>query len=182
MITADEHIHGPVQFNAALFHAAETAPLVNAMDDVAGDHAVRAAQTADHAGLPAVAHDVATDDMSPNPSLCPRNGVSARIPNGLLVIMIVDDIAAILAKRDARAGGVAHDVVLDDPAPAPVAADQADLLGGRRRRGRSRVAQDKPADGDEVDAVAAGIEHRPADIHLDFVLARILLRHSWRRP
>src|SRR5664280_3818300 len=52
---------------------------------------------------------------------------------------------AILAQADARAFGVADDVVLDDPALAPVGADESDLLGGRGRPLGSGLAHVKTA-------------------------------------
>ena len=64
------------------------------------------------------------------------------------------------------------DVVLDDPALAPVRADQADLLGGRRRPGRGGVAQREAAHGDVVPARLVRIEHGPAHVDLDQLLVR----------
>ena len=61
---------------------------------------------------------------------------------------------------------MADHVVLDDPALAPVGADQADLLGRGRGPGRRGLAQGEAAHGDVVPAGRVGVEHRPADVDL----------------
>ena len=82
-------------------------------------------------------------------------------------------LVAVLAERDPHARRVADVVVLDDPALAPVRADQADLLGGGRRPGRGGVHHREAAHGDVVDARLVRVEHRPADVDLDLGLVGI---------
>ena len=62
---------------------------------------------------------------------------------------------------------MADDVLLDDPALAPIRADKPDLLGRRRRPGGGRVPHDEAAHGEVVDMVLGGIENGPADVDLD---------------
>ena len=82
-------------------------------------------------------------------------------------------LVAVFSQRDARTDRVADHVVLDDPAFAPMRADQADLLGRGRRPGRGRVPQREAAHGDVVHARLFRIEHRPADVDLHQLLVGI---------
>ena len=82
-------------------------------------------------------------------------------------------LVAVFAQRDARAARVADLIVLDDPALAPMRADQADLLGGGRRPGRGRVAQDEAAHGEVVDAGLFRVEDRATHIDLHQLLVGI---------
>ena len=59
---------------------------------------------------------------------------------------------AVFAQRDAGAARVTDHVVLNDPALAPVRADQTHLLGRGRRPRRGRVLQGETAHGEVVDA------------------------------
>src|SRR5208282_6803626 len=71
------------------------------------------------------------------------------------------------------AGGVADRVILDDPALAPVGADQPRLLGRGRRPGGGRVAHRETANGEEIDAGPAGIKDRAADVDFHLLLIGI---------
>ncbi len=82
-------------------------------------------------------------------------------------------LVAVFPQCDPRTSRVADHVVLDDPAFAPVGADQTDLLGCGRRPGGGRVLHRKPAHGDVVDARLFRIEHRPAHIDLHQLLIGI---------
>ena len=59
-------------------------------------------------------------------------------------------LVPVFPQGDAGTDRVADDVVLDDPALAPVRADKADLLGRGRRPGSGGVAQGEAAHGDVV--------------------------------
>ena len=87
---------------------------------------------------------------------------------------------AIFAQRDAGTDGVADHIVLDDPALAPVRADQADLFRGGRRPGCCRLTQNKAADGDEINAGLLWIKHRLA--HVDFNQALVWVGSPELRP
>ena len=133
----------------------EQPPDVDVVDGVAGDGAEAAAQAADDARLFAVGDGVVADDVVADGLLVPA--VCKRALDGLDVALggigrRVVPLVAVLAQRDARADRVADHVVLDDPALAPVRADQADLLGGGRRPGGGGVAQREAAHGDVVHA------------------------------
>ena len=74
-----------------------------------------------------------------------------------------------LADGDRRALRVVDAVVLDDPALGPVRADQAGLVGGRRRPRGGGLGELEPADGDVVEVVLGRVEDRAADVDLDDV-------------
>ena len=69
------------------------------------------------------------------------------VGGAVLARVVVPDVVAgraVLAEGDAGAFRVADHVVLDDPAFAPVGADEADLLGGGGGPLRRGVAMRKP--------------------------------------
>ncbi len=110
-------------------------------------------QAADDARLLAVrdgvvAHDVVADVL-PGPAVCQRALDRLDVALGGVRRGVVP-LVAVLAERDAGADRVADRVVLDDPALAPVRADQADLLGGGRGPGGGRVPHGEAAHGDVV--------------------------------
>jgi hypothetical protein len=57
---------------------------------------------------------------------------------------------AIFPKRDSRTDGVADGIVLDNPAFAPMRADQPDLFSRGRRPRRGGLAQNEATDRNEV--------------------------------
>ena len=65
---------------------------------------------------------------------------------------LVVPLVAVFAERDARTARVADHIVFDDPAFAPMGADQADLFGRGRSPGSGRMAHGEAAHGDIVDA------------------------------
>ena len=135
-------------------------------------------QAADDARLFAVRDGVVADDVVADGLLVPGDCVGVSPLDGLDVALGgigrgVVPLVAVFAQGDAGADRVADDVVLDDPAFAPVRADQADLLGGGRRPGRGRVPQGEAAHGDVVHARLVRIEHRLAHVDLDQLLVGI---------
>ena len=79
----------------------------------------------------------------------------------------------LLAETDRRAFGVVDDVVLDHPSARPMRADQADLIGGRRRVRAGRLRHLEAADRDVVDERPARIEARLAHVDLDEFRVRV---------
>src|ERR1039457_246113 len=98
---------------------------------------------------------------------------------GAILPRIVDpDIVAglaVLAQADAHAFGVADDVVLDDPALAPVGADESDLLGGRGRPLGSGLAHVKTAHRNIVTARLVRVEATVAHVDLHQFPVRVLV-------
>ena len=151
-------------------------PYVNIVDGVAGDRAEDGAQAADDAGLLAMRDRVVADNVVADGILVPAvlqgalDGLHVafgRIGRGVVVLV------AVFAQGDARADRVADRVVLDDPAFAPVGADQADLLGGGRGPVRGGIREGEAADGDVVHARLLGIEDGAADVDLHRLLVGI---------
>ena len=147
---------------------------MDVVDRVAGDRAENGAQAPHDARLFAVRNVVVADNVMADRILIPT--VLERALDGLDVALgrvgrrVVPPVA-VFPQRDAGADRVADYVVLDDPALAPVGADQADLLrGGRSPRGRG-VAHGETAHGDVVSPRLIRIEDRAPDIdfHLLFV-------------
>src|ERR1019366_7192885 len=73
---------------------------------------------------------------------------------------------AVFPKRDSRTDGVADGIVLDNPAFAPMRADQTDLFGGGRRPRSGGLPQDEAADRNVVDPWLVRIKHCLTHIHL----------------
>ena len=157
MVVGDDGIDGGVELDAGHLGAGEEPADVDVVDGVAGDGAEGGAEAADDAGLLAVRDGVVADDVVADVLPGPGDRMRMGALDGLDVALGgvgrgVVVLVAVFAEGDAGADGVADDVVLDDPALAPVGADQADLLGGRRRPGRGGVAQGEAAHGDVVAA------------------------------
>jgi hypothetical protein len=148
------------------------------VDDVAFDGAERRAEAADDAGLFAVRDRVVADHVVADVLAGPGDGMGMGAFDGFDVALggvgrgVVVGIA-VFAERDAGANRVADHVVLDDPALAPMRADQTNLLGGRRRPGRGGMAEREPAHGDEVPARLVGVKHGLAHVDLDLLLVGV---------
>jgi len=178
VVPADLDVDGGVELDARHLRAGEQPPHVDVVDGVAGDHAERGAEAADDAGLFAVRNGVVADDVVADVFLGPGDRVGMGPLDGLDVAFgrigrSIVKLVAVFPERNAGADRVADDVVLDDPAFAPVRADQADLLGCRRRPGRGCMAHREAAHGDEVPSRLVGIEHGPADVDFDQLLVRV---------
>ena len=176
MVAADFDIDGGVELDARHLRSRKKLPDVDVMDGVAGDGAERGTQAADDARLLAVGDVVVADDVMADGLLVPA--VLQGPVDGLDVALgairrRVVPLVAVFAERDARTNRVADHVVLDDPAFAPMSADQADLLGRGRGPGRGRMAHGEAAHGDVVDAGLFRIKHCPPDIDLHHLLVRV---------
>ena len=125
---------------------------MNIMDGIAGYHTEGATQTADDARLFAVRNLIVTHQMAADRFLIPPIGQRALKRGGVALgrFRPVIPFVAILAQRNARTGGMADDVALDDPTLAPVRADDANLFRGRRRPRRGGVAQGETAHGNVI--------------------------------
>src|ERR1035441_5767261 len=123
------------------------------VDVVVRDLAEHGTETSHNPGLLTVEDDVVAYGVGPDlfsrPAGFERTHNDFVVMRGAILPRIVDpDIVAglaVLAQADAHAFGVADDVVLDDPALAPVGADESDLLGGRGRPLGSGLAHVKTA-------------------------------------
>jgi hypothetical protein len=169
-------VNGGVELDAGHLGAGEEAADVDVVDRVAGDGAERGAEAADDARLLAVRDGVVADDMVADVLLGSSRSQGAL--DGLDVALGgvgrgVVILVAVFAQGDAGADRVADHVVLDDPALAPMGADQADLLGRGRRPGGGGVAHREAAHGDVVDARLFRVEHGAADVDLDQLLVRV---------
>src|SRR5574338_595257 len=80
---------------------------------------------------------------------------------------------AIFAECDTRTFRIADDVVLDNPALAPMSADEANLLGGGRGPLRRRLTEVESADGNEITAGLIRIKAAIPDVDFDEFLVRI---------
>ncbi len=176
VVAADLGVDGGMDLDAGHLRAGEQPSHVDVMNVVAGDPAEDRAQAADDARLLAmrdvvVAHDVVADVvLGPAVFQGPLDGLDVAFGR---VLRGVVPLVAVLSQRDADASRVADVVVLDDPAFAPVGADQADLFGGGRGPGRGGVHHREAAHGDVIDARLVGIEHGLADVDFDLSLIRI---------
>ena len=146
------------------------------MDGIAGNDAERGAQAADDARLFAMRDGVVPDDVMADvlPGPAGRHGAfdGFDIALGGIGRRVIPRVA-MLAQGDARADGVADHVVLDDPALAPMRADQPDLLRRRRRPGRGGIAQGEAANGDVVPARLVRVKNGAANIDLHLLLVRV---------
>ena len=170
MVVADDRVDRAVEFDAGHFGPDEQPPHVDVVDRIARDGAEHGAHAADDARLLAVRNVVVAHDVVADVLLRPAvfQGALDRLDVAFgRVLRGVVPLVAVLAERDADADRVADRVVLDDPALAPVGADQADLLGGGRRPGRGRVLHREAAHRDVIDPRLLGIEHRLAHVDLD---------------
>ena len=153
VVAADLRVDGGMDLDAGHLGAREQPPHVDVVNIVAGDLAEDRAQAADDARLLAmrdmvVAHDVVADVvLGPAVFQGPLDGLDVAFGR---VLRGVVPLVAVLAERDADASRIADVVVLDDPAFAPVRADQADLFGGGRGPGRGGVHHREAAHGEVI--------------------------------
>ena len=181
VVVADYDIDRSVEFDSRHLGAGEQALHMDVMDGVAGDGAERTPHTAHDAGLFAMGDVVVADDMVADGFLIP--GLLEGAFDGLDVPLsrigrLVVPLVTVLAQGDAGASRKTDDIVLDDPAPAPVGADQPDLLCRRRRPGRGRVAHDEPAHRQEVDPCLLRVKNRLASVNLHKLLVGVHAREA----
>src|SRR4029453_9607626 len=116
------------------------------------------------------------DDVAANLFFRPAIGQGAL--DGLHVAFgsvgrFVIKLVAVFSQGDAGADRVADHIVFDDPAFAPMRADEADLLGGGRRPGRRGMTHGESADRDVVHAGLRRIEYSPAHVDLYELFIRV---------
>jgi len=174
-VAPDEHVDGRVDLDSADLRAGEQATDPYVVDVVVRDLAEHAPEAPANARLLAVRYGVVPNDMPADRGLVPAvlQGAPDRPIVRIRRLGLVVPFVPVLAQRDPRTPRVADDVVLDDPALAPVRADQADLLGRGRGPRCGRVPHDEAANRDVVPPRLVRVEHRPANVDLDQLLVRI---------
>ena len=182
VIPADGHVDGGVQLDARGFRAAQLGGGADMMDMAVLNGGEDRAHAADDAGLLAVVHLAAADDvvadlfLQPAVILPAAHRVALHLGRALDMLRIEIHVILripVFSQRDAAAFAVADFAVLDDPALRPVGADEAVLIGGGRRPGRGRLVQHEAGHRDAVDTVLAGHEDVPADGNLGIFLVGI---------
>ncbi|OPZ98342.1 MAG: hypothetical protein BWY71_01297 [Planctomycetes bacterium ADurb.Bin412] len=176
VVMADDGVNRPVYLDAGHLRPRKQLADMDIMDVVAGDGAEDRPHASHQAGLFAVGNVIVADDMMadvvlrPAPFQSPLNRFDIalrRVRRGIV------ELVPMLAERDAGADRVSDVVVFDDPALAPVGADQADLLRRGRRPGGGGVPHRKAAYGEVIDAGFFRIEHGAANVHFHLSLVGI---------
>ena len=155
MIVTDFNIDRGMELDSRHLRTREQAADVNIVDSVAGDNAENWTQTANDPRLLAVGNCVSLNQVGTNGFLGPSD-LSGPL-DGLYitfggVLRGVIKLIAVFSQRNAGTGGMADGIVFDDPAFAPMGADEPDLLRRWRSPRRCRLAQNEPTYRDVVNA------------------------------
>ena len=159
VVVADFYIDCGMELDTGDFSAGKKLAHMNIVNGIAGDVAEDRAQAADDPCLFAVrdgvvAHNV-TANRLPGPAELRSSFDGFDVALGGIRRSVVP-LVAVFSQRYAAANRVADDIVFNDPALAPVRADNANLLGCRRRPRCCCLAKNESANGDVVDAVLSG--------------------------
>ena len=165
-----------MKLDARGFGAAQLLGIADVMDMAVLDGGENPAHTAHDTGLFTVMNVAAADDMAshillqPAVVLAAAYGIPLHLGGTFYVFCVKIHIifrVAVFAQRDSTAFAVADLTVLDDPALAPVRADHAVLVGGRRRPGGGGLLDIKAADSNIAYTGLVGHEAVAAHTDLD---------------
>gem|GEM_PF-7016784 len=180
-VVFNQGVDAGMQLDSGHLRAPEVAVGVDVIDVVARDLAKGGAEAPGHAGLPAAVNGVVPYQMRSNGGSGPA--CLQHVLHHVVVMYRTVDLAVlkpevvargpVLAQGNAHTFAVRYGIVFDDPAFAPVGADDPGLLCRGRGPLGSRLREAKALDGDEVDAGPLRIDTGGADIDLYGLLVGI---------